>query len=229
MPLHTNHETGILAFHGFNHSIRGASGDTEQTAGFTHRLMVEGIDGEAHAEEVANHSGFGGDEVGGCAFGGLLTVFDEQGAGMGCGDVLLDAPAQRSGKHLNATADAEHRDVAGVGLTDEFQFEFVANGIDVSQCGHRVFADEQGVEVGAAGENESVNVVQHVKGFAELRTMGRKQERQTAHRFDGRNIAGLQLELPVFKIGCDADDGAARRSLTRRGFFFRVHVVFLFA
>ena len=94
---------------------------------------------------------------------------------------------------------------------------------------HRVFADEQGVEVGAARENESVNVVQHVKGFAELRTMGRKQERQTAHRFDGRDIAGLQLELPVFKIGCDADDGAARRSLTRRGFFFRVHVVFLFA
>ena len=132
------------------------------------------------------------------------------------GQVLLERAAARDVHELHAAADAEQRDVALERAARQCDLERVALG--PRALGHRVRlgAVAGGVEVGAAGEDQPVDDVEHLVGVALGLGVGRDHQREAAGGLDGVDVGAVEEErlgVPdrparALDRGADADAGA---------------------
>ena len=74
--------------------------------------------------------------------------------------VLVERTAQRSHNCLEAATDAQHRYTAVVGQAYQHEFHEVALGVDAVELGDRLFAEEEGIDVGPARDDQTVNMIE---------------------------------------------------------------------
>ena len=77
--------------------------------------------------------------------------------------VLLDAAAERDVQHLRAAADREHRQVAVERRLHQRQLEVVPLADHARRLGMRVLAVQLRIEIRAAGEDQPVERVEHLR------------------------------------------------------------------
>ena len=71
-------------------------------------------------------------------------------------NILPNFAAECCSHHLYAAADAQHRYLSVEGFASEEEFRLVPFGADTMELGQRLFAQEQRIDVVAAGEDDAV-------------------------------------------------------------------------
>src|SRR3954470_6836390 len=105
-------------------------------------------------------------------------------------------------------ADSEQGKVPGQGLADERELEPIALREHGAQRGVRPLAVEAGIDVGAAGQDEAVHAVEHLRRV--LGAPGGEDERKPAPRLHGPDVVVAEAEdlaLLARILDRDADGG----------------------
>ena len=177
------------------------------------RLVVHAIDldlvgAEGLGEPAAR---LDHDLVGGLVARRLLAV-RELGAGIGA-DVLVETAAERDVQHLDAAADREDRQPPIERDPHRRGLDGVARRRDVVERGMRGLAEERGVHVAAAGQEQAVQAPREPieGGGAEL---GRQRHRYAPGLLDGVEVRRVHVGplgmLVDSDRGADADEGTWR-------------------
>src|SRR6266545_1245656 len=160
MPLHADHEPLARVLDRLDEPVVGAPAGGRQPAGIGDALVVERVDDDHVAEDPVAEAA--GDE--------LDLVLAELGAGdravvvvpQHVGQVLVQLPPVRHGHQLHAAADAEQRQVFGERRPHEHELGLVPLRPHADR-GVALLAVQARVDVGAAGEDDRVQAVQHVE------------------------------------------------------------------
>ena len=161
MPLYADDALEFVALHGFYDTVCGTCGDAQLRSGIAHALMVERIDRKGLAQHLGNDAvGLGRDAVCRCVARCLLGVLEDVLFGLTGLQVLIERTAQRSHNCLEAATDAQHRYTAVVGQAYQHEFHEVALGVDAVELGDGLFAQEEGIDVGTARDDQTVNAVE---------------------------------------------------------------------
>ena len=177
-----------------------------------HSLVVKGVHGERASQQLLHHGALlSRHAVGGLASRCVLAVLHEPGVGQGSVQVLVYGAAQGHGQHLYAAAYAQHGHLAVVGFAGQFQFKGIAHGVDAVQLRQRFLAGPQGVDVGPAREQQTVDALEQLHNVlvAHLPS-GRNDERNAAGLLNGTEVAGQEFQLPFVEVARDAYHHAAR-------------------
>ena len=77
-------------------------------------------------------------------------------------EILRHLASQGHGEGLDATADAQHRNLTVIGQTGDQEFCVVALLVDAMQQGRRLLASPEGIEIAATTEDQAVDTLQGV-------------------------------------------------------------------
>jgi len=206
MPLDGEPEGEGGIFDGFDEAVGGESGGDEAVAECGDALAMAGIYGEVFGAEdlVEQGAGADGDGVlrGGIDVGKadaivvmLKGIFGGGGLREIFGEVLVECAAALDVHFLATEADAEDGEGAGFGEVEDCEVKILAAGMHDLGGGVERLAVEGGVDIGAAGEEESVDGVEHVgEGFEVGRAGGvGEEDREAAGVEDGVDVGGVEL------------------------------------
>ena len=146
---------------------------------------------------------------------------------LGAADVLHERAAALDVHELEAAADAEHGQLAPARLAQQRELEGVADlplGRRLVRALLELGAVERRIEVGAAGEHEAVDAVEHLARILGAVGRRRQQDRHAAGQAHALDVAlrdDRRLELPVRParvraVRADADARAAHRRSKER-------------
>jgi hypothetical protein len=212
VPLDADPEREGRIFEGFDEAVGRQRGGDESVAEAVDALMVAGVDGE-----TLEAQGFGEARAGpdfDVMHVGAVTraAVGETLAGQ-VGQVLVEGAPALDVHGLAAHADAEGRQGAGFGEGEHGEVEVLAVPGGASGGGVRGLAEEGGVEVVAAGDEEGVERSDHVS--ADVGVVGERQENgHAAGLEDALGVVGGEFERLASLVGGadvhgDADAGAA--------------------
>ena len=212
VPLHADDALHFGRFHRLDDAVGAAGRHAEPGSGLFHGLMVETVDsdGARGLHDVREQAaGFNRDVMRRHIACGLLAVGQKGGAtfcgGVFRGQVLNELAAQSDGDHLHAPADAHHRHLTAVGLADEVQLQDVAVDADAREIASGLFAQERGLDVAAAAQQQAVHEVERgQEGLPVL--IGRDDEGHAAFAQHGVVVGACQLAAFLAEVAGDADD-----------------------
>ena len=180
--------------------------------------MVERVHGQrcprCHdaGEQAVGHDVHG---VGGIFARHLLVVLDEGSFFILAPQVLIHLAAQCGNQHLDAAADAQHRDLSVVGHADEAQLGLIALRADAVEAGHRLGSREERVEVGPAAEHDAVEAVEQAVKHSHIAI--RRDDYGHAARTQHRRVISLgQLATFGAEVARYSNDGPALPGRGRR-------------
>ena len=202
MPLHGDQVVVALCLDGLHKAVVGPCGHAKPVTDPVDALVVVAVHGESSGADEAGEPGFGIH---------LHDVLSEDAAAdpvpLGAerlGQVLVQRATEGDVEQLQAAADAEDRDAALPRPRQQRELPRVAVG--ARGVGERVAlgAVQLGLHVEAAGEDETVEPVEHGRGGL-LRTRLRGQQ----HRAGSRR--GHRVEVLLGQKGCpDVPDALLR-------------------
>ena len=104
--------------------------------------------------------------MGGLGAVGILRMFDishlRSHVSTHLREILRHLAPQGHGERLDATADAQHRNLTVIGQTGDQEFCVVALLVDAMQQGRRLLASPEGIEIAATTEDQAVDTLQGV-------------------------------------------------------------------
>ena len=202
MPLSSqNIAVSAIEFDSFDQAAGSGRHDLEAGSDILHCLMMEGVD-MSHVTENRMQLAAGNDID---RMGGFGAVEHAEGVRFvaRCGKMLMIRAAQSNVQHLNATANAEHGQIGFLNdLLAQFDILIVAQGNDFAQLGNGMFAIQGGVNVIAAGEDDTIKMFEDLKGALDI-LIERNDHRDRTGILDGGNIV-IRQELPFLTAGSDA-------------------------
>lgn len=225
MPLDGEPEGIGGVFDGFDGAVGGARADAQAGGDLVDRLVVAGVGVEGcGGGEDGGEEGVGCDGEG-VGVGAVAGAGVEEWGGVGgrgkVGEVLVEGAAAGDVHDLAAEADAQDGHAAGLGGAEEGEVEELAVGI--GEAGFIVgrLAVESGVEVGAAGDEESVDLIEH--GLVEGGIVGGGEDQGYAAGADdgawviGGEFPGFAAFVAIADVHRDADAGLVHGRLQGSG------------
>src|SRR5262249_52317450 len=173
MPLDPDAKCGSGIFDGLDDAVGRGRGDLEPFRHLLDRLMMTAVDVEAvRAGETVGHQA--GEnrvlvepdlmrEIEGLVWRHGQAMFER--AGYLRRDVLNQRSAAGDIQELNATTDREKREVAFSRLVDQRDLEGIPLRIDIYDRGMTRFAEKGGIDVFTAGQQQTVNASERVRGI----------------------------------------------------------------
>ena len=207
MPLHGKDRLLLLhALHGLNDAVGCHRRHLQVRSGVVDGLVVERVDVERtvfhvglyHAAHLQLHL------VCGLRAVSVLRVFQHPFERV---DVLAHMSAKGCDQRLHAAADAEDRHAAVIGETCDEQLCLVAIAVDVVQLWRGLLVLPQGVDVGPAAKDESVDGVERVYNDVNV-VDGRNEHRHAASLHHLFIIFLSQRGVHALVVGRYANDGS---------------------
>ena len=190
MPLDGQQRPGgVVVLDGFDDAVVGPPDRGEPGGQIPHGLVVNRVDHEVVAPDDL------GDPAARRQPDMLVPVVDERSGGtvgrpdLG-GDVLDEGSSEGDVEQLEAAADCERWDAAAGGLVGKLDLELVSVSTHVVQRVDGDTAVAVGFDVAPAGEDESVDPIEH--GGDGLSRDGTKQDGDAAGSHHGVEVGAFQ-------------------------------------
>ena len=160
MPLNTHNGLELIALDGFNHPVRTHCCHFQTRSRLFASLMMEGIDGQFCTKEFLKDRTLRDAYLMGRITTVLvLAVLDADTFHLGV-DVLIQRSTKGGIDNLNTLADTQHRNLTVIRQTSQQQLLLVAFRGDAVQFFHRLFTQQQRIDVPTSTEDDTIQAVE---------------------------------------------------------------------